>query len=132
MLEELFWAILITVTIIVFLFVILPSFFAGCASAASAASAPAAPASAVGPTAHVNQEAAQAAQAVKAAKASATKLNGYFSGVKTCVPEDYPRRPVGACPYAKAQSTDLPLANVPMCVAVGEQNMRLMPMSISA
>jgi len=126
MLEELFWAILITVTIIVFLFVILPSFFAGCGSAALR------PASVVGPTVHINLEAAQAAKAAKAEKESATKLNGYFSGVKTCVPEDYPRRPVGACPYAKAQSTDLPLANVPMCVAVGDQNMRLMPMSISA
>jgi hypothetical protein len=131
MLEELFWAILITVTIIVFLFVILPSFFAGCTSA------PVGPASAaiVGQSAQVAEAAAKAAHAAKAAdaaKASEAKLNGYFSGVKTCVPEDYPRRPVGACPYAKAQSTDLPLANVPMCVAVGDQNMRLMPMSISA
>lgn len=35
--------------------------------------------------------------------------------VKT-IPEDYPRKEIGACPYSKPPSTDLPMIDVPMCM----------------
>lgn len=47
------------------------------------------------------------------------------SQARVTVPENYPRKPIGACPYSKPQSMDLPLGNVPMCVAVRAENMHL-------
>jgi hypothetical protein len=43
------------------------------------------------------------------------------------VPEQYCYKPIGACPDSKPMSTDMPIGNVPMCVAVleGDKNMRL-------
>lgn len=41
----------------------------------------------------------------------------YPPPLKAQVPVDYPRKAIGACPYSKAQSTSLPPADIPMCVA---------------
>lgn len=42
------------------------------------------------------------------------------------VPEQHCAKPIGACPDSKPMSTDLPLGNVPMCVATrAGDNMRL-------
>ena len=30
---------------------------------------------------------------------------------------EYPRKPIGDCPYSKPPSTDLPMADVPQCMA---------------
>lgn len=44
-------------------------------------------------------------------------LDTHFVQAEPTVPEDYPLKQVGACPYSKPLSRDLPLANVPMCWA---------------
>lgn len=41
-------------------------------------------------------------------------LESYYTNAKD-VPEDYPVKKIGDCPYTKAPSTDLPIANMPMC-----------------
>jgi hypothetical protein len=41
-------------------------------------------------------------------------LDSYYTSAKE-VPEDYPVKQIGDCPYTKAPSTDLPIANMPMC-----------------
>lgn len=42
-------------------------------------------------------------------------LDSYYIPAKETVPENYPRKAIGDCPYTKHQSTDLPLANVSLC-----------------
>jgi len=49
----------------------------------------------------------------------------YYKDNVTDVPEQYCRKPIGACPDSKPMSTDLPIANVPMCMATQSNNMRL-------
>lgn len=41
------------------------------------------------------------------------------------VPDDYPTQKIGCCPYGKPQSRDLPVADVPMCMAMSSKDMRL-------
>ena len=41
------------------------------------------------------------------------------------VPNDYPTLGVGCCPYGKPLSRDLPMADVPMCMAKSSSDMRL-------
>lgn len=41
-------------------------------------------------------------------------LDSYYITARD-VPEDYPLKKIGDCPYTKAPSTDLPIANMPMC-----------------
>jgi hypothetical protein len=42
-------------------------------------------------------------------------LDQFYIPASNFVPEDYPRKQIGECPYSKKQSTDLPLANVSLC-----------------
>lgn len=54
----------------------------------------------------------------------------YYEGTQASeyVPSDHCSKPVGQCPDSKPMSTDLPLGNVPMCVAAlpgSGDNMRL-------
>jgi type II secretory pathway pseudopilin PulG len=49
----------------------------------------------------------------------------YYKDGNECVPMQYPKLSIGACPYSKPMSTDLPLANVPMCMATRNENMKL-------
>lgn len=41
------------------------------------------------------------------------------------VPRQNPLLPIGACPFSKEMSTDLPMANVPMSMAQSSNTMRL-------
>jgi hypothetical protein len=52
-------------------------------------------------------------------------ISTYYTNARTDVPEQYCYKPIGVCPHSKPMSTDLPLGNVPMCVAVADNNMRL-------
>lgn len=58
---------------------------------------------------------------------SAQMLNTHFSDTtaRDEIPEDYPRKKVGACPYSKPLSSPLPLRNMPRCKAVTSDNMYL-------
>ena len=55
----------------------------------------------------------------------APKLDDYFQESNQPVPEDDAMGPMGTCPPSKPFSTDLPLANIPMCMAKSQQNMKL-------
>lgn len=50
------------------------------------------------------------------------ELAVFYTPANAFVPEDFPRKPVGSCPYSRPQKEDLPLANVPMCLAVNSQD----------
>jgi hypothetical protein len=53
-------------------------------------------------------------------------LDTFFYPANEHVPEDYPVKPLGECPYSKAQQHDLPVATLPMCMADKDNyNMRL-------
>lgn len=56
---------------------------------------------------------------------AAPQLDDYFKEAAPNVPEDDKMGPMGTCPPSKPFSTDLPLANVPLCMAKSQQNMRL-------
>lgn len=43
-------------------------------------------------------------------------LESHYENAKPEVPEDYPRKTVGDCPFSKPMSSDLPIADVPLCV----------------
>jgi hypothetical protein len=58
-------------------------------------------------------------------KPSNPNLDKYFIEAKEEIPVDYDIKQVGDCPYSKPMSKDLPLANIPMCMAVSEENMNL-------
>lgn len=40
----------------------------------------------------------------------------YYKDEVRDVPVQYERRPIGSCPVSKPMSTDLPIANIPMCM----------------
>jgi len=52
-------------------------------------------------------------------------IDMYYKNEVSEVPEQYCYKPIGECPHSKPMSTDLPIANVPMCMATQENNMRL-------
>jgi uncharacterized protein (DUF58 family) len=54
-------------------------------------------------------------------QASQAMLNNYYQPAAPTVPVDYPRKAIGACPYSKPPSTDLPIVNTPMCVSVTDR-----------
>jgi len=58
---------------------------------------------------------------------SAQMLNTHFAETtaRDDVPEDHPRKKVGACPYSKPLSSPLPLRDMPRCKAVTPDNMYL-------
>lgn len=56
---------------------------------------------------------------------AADSLATYYEPARDAIPIDYPRRPVGACPYSKPPSTDLPLADIPLCLSQRSPDMRL-------
>ena len=47
---------------------------------------------------------------------ASSSLQDFFPESKS-IPVDYPVKKVGCCPYSKPFSTDLPIANLPMCYA---------------
>lgn len=53
-------------------------------------------------------------------------LSSFYIPGKENVPEDYPLKLLGECPYSKPLSNDLPIANVPLCIAnKNDFNMKL-------
>jgi hypothetical protein len=52
-------------------------------------------------------------------------ISTYYTNSVNDVPEQYCRKPIGACPDSKKMSEDLPIGNIPMCMAVQPNNMRL-------
>lgn len=60
-----------------------------------------------------------------ATRKATPELDDYFKEAEPIVPEDDKMGPMGTCPPSKPFSTDLPLANVPLCMAKSQQNMRL-------
>lgn len=115
------WAVIVILIILFALFVILPSILAPPPSMpvyrATMQRAP----HPAGPSVAEQQQ--------MEASLSRQMLNSHYQNARPDVPEDHPVKPIGACPYSKPPSTDLPIPNVPMCVAVQPQNMRLMTSS---
>ena len=52
-------------------------------------------------------------------------LDTHFKEAEDTVPVDFPPKPIGVCPHSKPQSFDLPVADIPMCVAASSGSMRL-------
>ena len=52
-------------------------------------------------------------------------LDAHYKSAREVVPVDEPLKQIGECPYSKAQSSDLPIPNIPMNVIVNSQYMRL-------
>ena len=63
--------------------------------------------------------------AIGDSKDEETLASFYIPG-KENVPEDYPLKLVGECPYSKSLSNDLPIPNIPLCIATkNDYNMKL-------
>lgn len=107
---EAFWAFLIILTVAFFLFVVLPSILTSSVTA-QPRQLPPPPAPPVAPETRREIE----------FRESQKMLDTYFLNARQSVPEDYPRKPIGACPYSKPPSTDLPIVNTPMCVSVSDK-----------
>jgi hypothetical protein len=54
------------------------------------------------------------------AEKAAPSLDGYFSPATATVPTEYTMGAIGGCPPVKPLSSSTPLANIPMCAALGQ------------
>jgi len=109
------------------IFVVIPRFFASPATAKPISADGAAGVAANGATT-AEAEAARVASAAAAERAaSLSMLNTQFGATQAIpsVPEDYPRKKIGACPYSRPMSAPLPMSNIPMCMAIQSDNMYL-------
>lgn len=113
---DLLWAVIVIILIFFILFSVLPSLMTPPPSQAVVVKPPT-PAHPVGPS-------VQEQRKMEEGRAKAL-LDMHYQNAREFVPENYPRKPIGACPYSKPPSTDLPMSNVPMCVAVQQDNMHL-------
>ncbi len=52
-------------------------------------------------------------------------LNSHYSPARETIPIDAPIKRIGECPYSKPQSTDLPIPDIPINVAMISRDMRL-------
>jgi len=53
-------------------------------------------------------------------------LASFYIPAKDTIPEDYPVKQIGECPYSKMQARDVPIGNVPQCMAEKDNyNMRI-------
>lgn len=52
-------------------------------------------------------------------------LDQQFVPAARSVPVDHPRKAIGACPFSKPLSSDLPIANMPMQLTAKSNDMRL-------
>ena len=64
-------------------------------------------------------------QQVRAPEPPKNSIDAYFPPSVSDVPEDDKMGPLGTCPPSKPFSTDLPLPNIPMCMARSKDNMKL-------
>jgi len=110
------------------IFVVIPRFFASPATAKPISADGAAVGSAANGATTAEAEAARVAAAAAAERAaSLSMLNTQFGATQAIpsVPEDYPRKKIGACPYSRPMSAPLPMSNIPMCMAIQSDNMYL-------
>ncbi len=52
-------------------------------------------------------------------------LDQQFTPASSTIPVDYPKQPIGACPFSKPLSSDLPIANMPIQLTAQSVDMRL-------
>jgi len=113
-----FWALLILMVMVIMLFVIIPSFSESPKQIKMVpVKQPTLPAD------HMyRQEIAQNAQRDR------EMLESNYQNASDDFPVDFVRRPQGSCPESKQMSRDLPLADVPMCLAtMPAYDMHLVP-----
>ena len=67
----------------------------------------------------------QSTKADKQLTPDANMIATYYTNDNNDVPQQYCKKPIGACPDSKKMSDDLPIGNIPMCMAVQPNNMRL-------
>lgn len=108
---DLFWALIIIASLVILLFAVLPSFVEK--RQPTLIPPPTTAPSRVATTTHFNK-----------AKDKAM-LDSHYVPARAVVPEDYPRKKIGACPYSRPPSTDLPLPDIPMCLAQKSSSMKL-------
>jgi hypothetical protein len=54
------------------------------------------------------------------------ELASFYIPAKDSVPEDFPVKQIGECPYSKMQAHDIPITDVPQCMAEKDDyNMRI-------
>ncbi len=56
---------------------------------------------------------------------SSEMLKTYYVNAKKHIPDDYPKKEIGDCPYTKPQKEDMPIMNIPMCIAEKSESMKL-------
>ena len=106
---DLFWAIVIIASLVILLFAVIPSILESPYAPSSYSSGQ-----------HMHASVPNDASAVDKAM-----LDAHYTPARAQVPEDYPRLDVGSCPYTKPPATDLPLPDLPMCVAQRSNTMKL-------
>lgn len=52
-------------------------------------------------------------------------LDTHYINAPDIVPVDYPYKRIGECPFSKAQSTDMPIPDIPICVLIAKHVMTL-------
>ena len=111
-----FWAFLAVVVAIVLLFFVIPALFPKTPIKPLAITG-IAPVPALVPTPKPAKP--------SPAKVARAQLNKQFWDTQaTAVEEDYPQKKIGACPFTKPYSTDLPIPDIPICII---KNDALMP-----
>lgn len=103
---DLFWAILIVATVVLLLFAVIPSLMETSSSHVRphpTIVAPQQPIITVSPATRRDDAKDRA------------MLDSHYKDARSYIPEDYPAKAIGACPYTKAPSTDLPLVDLPLC-----------------
>lgn len=116
------------VAVALLIFVVLPRFFASPAVAKQIVGADGASVGAVGGATAQETEAQRVAAAAAAEREASLKmLASQFGATQAAadVPDDYPRKKVGACPYSRPASAPLPMSSIPMCMAIQSDNMYL-------
>jgi hypothetical protein len=115
---ELFWIVVTVIAIAFVLLILLPKFFDTPTQAY-----PIAPSVDAIQAAKQQKEQAAKEAAIKQRDRAMLEVHFTETQARETVPEDFPRRDVGACPYSKENAKPLPIANVPMCVATSTENM---------
>jgi hypothetical protein len=115
---ELFWIVVLLVLVLFIMIVVLPKMFDSQTQAY--------PITKPSPVVDLRQQQAENRRIADATQsAAALDATFYATQARAEIPVDYPQQPVGSCPFSKAYSRDLPIANMPMCMARSEDNMYL-------
>lgn len=103
------WGLLILISIVILLFVLLPSFVETPKKFISI------PIKTVTPTPSPDQMIKE--EMKRTEEADKRMLDAHYVAARSAIPVDYPIKPIGSCPFSKPLSEDLPLADIPMCMA---------------